>query len=82
MGNWKAVLRLPFDKLRANGGLIQNPHPFVLSLSKHGQRKASQGLLDHLGHAEEAMLGHRGISQHGIADVAAGQRIGVDHVIA
>lgn len=76
------MLRRPFDKLRANEGLIQNPHPFVLSLSKHGPRKAGQSLLDHLGHAEEAMFGHRGIGQHGLADVAAGQRIGVDHVIA
>ena len=38
--------------------------------------------LDDLGHAEEAMLGHRGVGEDFRALAAAGQRVGIDHVLA
>src|SRR5690606_29800088 len=42
----------------------------------------SRSSLDHLRHAEKPVLGHRRIRQYLVAHPAAGQRIGVDHVVA
>src|SRR5690606_26362666 len=52
--------------------------PFALSLSK-GIPAPS---LDHLRNAEEPVLGHRGVGEYLVAYAAAGERIGVDHVLA
>ena len=50
--------------------------------AEFGEESRFRSLFDHLGHAEEPVLGRRGIGQHRVALAAAGQRIGIDDIVA